>query len=245
MLGLIWAAVPARADVFGSARAAMGVFQYDEVITNLTALPAETRPLEAWRLLVTALTQRSQQAADRLDAAAEQSGLELTQTTIEQALRHYPDDPELLARHGGLANRLAQGQGPAAALAGLNRLLLDSEQALRLCPTNPVACAVAGATQYSLSCLSWWQRAYVLPNLATDWGRHPTAARAVELLARAVTAAPQIIHLRVWYGKALAAAGQAEAARAQWRQALALKPLLSTDVSDQAEARQLLGRSTP
>lgn len=244
LLHLAAAATTVRADALADARSAMAAFQYDAAITNLTSLPAETRPADVWRLLAMALTQKSQQAADRLDAAAERSGLEAAQAAVAEALRYFPDDPELLARRGGLASRLAQGQGAAASLAGLNRLLLDSEQALRLCPTNPVACTVAGATQYTLADMPWWQRSFVLPNLATEWGRKPTFARAVDLLARAVKSAPEIIHLRVWYGKALAAAGQPDAAREQWRQALAIKPLLATDARDQIEARQLLARST-
>ncbi len=243
MLGLIWSAATARADALGSARSAMAVFQYEAAITNLTSLPAEARPVEAWRLLAMAHTQRSQQAADQLDTAAERRGLEAAQAAVAQALVHFPNDPELLARRGGLASRLAQGQGASASLAGLNRLLLDSEQALRLCPTNPVACTLAGATQYTLASMSWWERSFVLPSLATDWGRHPTFARAVDLLERAVTAAPDIVHLRMWYGKALAAAGQTAAAQAQWQRALALKPLLATDTRDQAEARQLLAQT--
>lgn len=244
VLSLAVAVLNVHADPFAEARLAMATFQYDVAITNLTAIPVETRPAAAWRLLAMAHTQKSQQAAERLDVAAERTGLLAAQATVIQSLLFFPEDPELLARRGGLASRLAQGQGASAALAGLNRLLLDSEQALRLCATNPVACTLAGATQYTLADMPWWQRSFVLPNLATEWGRHPTFNRAVELLARAVAAAPEIIHLRMWYGKALAAAGQPAAAQAQWQKALALKPLLATDTRDQIEARQLLARAT-
>jgi tetratricopeptide (TPR) repeat protein len=122
----------------------------------------------------------------------------------------------------------------------LNRLLLDTEHALRISPTNPVACTAAATVQYKLADMSWWHRTFVLPNLATEWGRRPSFARSAELFGRAVASAPEVLHLRLWYGKALAADGRMKEARAQWQQAVTFKPLLGTDVQDQEEARRLL-----